>query len=378
MGPGQGKVYFDVFNKPVRFIGTAIDITDLREAELKSARLAAIVETSNDAIVSKTLEGVITSWNQSAERMFGYDSTEMIGRSIFKLIPPDLHQEEIAILAKLRKGEPIVHYETKRQTKSGKLVDVSLTISPLRNASGSIIGSSKIARDITDKKHEEQRKNDFISLISHELKTPLTTLLTYSQLLLLKSVEWKDEFASNTLRNMEMQAKRMNNIIGEFLDVARLQEGKLILKKETFDIAELIKEAAESIRILSSHHTIILNASSSVFVYADKNKIRHVLDNLLSNAVKYSNKNSTITITLNQIKNGVEVSVADQGVGIALKDQQKLFERFYRVENEKVKDVKGYGIGLYLVSEFLNLHGSTIKVESSENAGSTFSFILNI
>ena len=282
------------------------------------------------------------------------------------------------LLAKLRKGERIQHHETKRLTKAGELRDISLTISPLKDAAGNIIGSSKIARDITDKKQEEQRKTDFVSLISHELKTPLTTLLTYSQLLLLKSEEGKDEFTTTALRKMETQAKRMTSMIGEFLDLARLEEGKFLLRKEVFEIGSLLREVAEGASILAPHHTIVLKNDGTIYVDADKNKITHVLENLVSNAIKYSPEYSSITLSAECINDKVQIAVQDEGVGIAAKDQQKLFERFYRVENDKIKDVKGYGIGLYLVAAFLNLHGSIIKVQSEENSGSTFYFTLDI
>ncbi len=153
-----------------------MDITDLKQAEEKSAKLAAIIESSDDAIISKTLESVITSWNESAERMFGYTADEIIGETIYKLIPPDRQEEEPKILARLKSGERVEHFETKRLRKDGRLIDVSLSISPVKDKQGNIIGLSKIARDITEKKLDETRKNDFIGMASHELKTPLTSL----------------------------------------------------------------------------------------------------------------------------------------------------------------------------------------------------------
>lgn len=374
---GQGKVYFNLLNEPVRFIGTVLDITETRNADLKSARLAAIVATSNDAIISKSVDGIITTWNQAAENLFGYTESEIIGESIFKLIPADRHKEELDILAKLRMGERIRDYETKRVTKSGRLLDISLTIAPIRDVTGKIIGSSKIARDITHKKQEDQRKSDFIALVSHELKTPLTTLLTYSQLLL-QSSEQQDTFTTTALRKMETQAKRMNAMISEFLDLSRLEDGKLQLSKEVFNIGKLIEEVVEEQRILASDRKIIFCNNAPFDVCADKNKIGHVIMNLVTNAVKYSAKGAIVNVTTEHLGNKIRISVTDVGVGIAASDQQKLFERFYRVENEKIKEVKGYGIGLYLVSEFLKLHGTNIDVKSQENVGSTFSFVLDI
>jgi len=152
----QGKVYKNVDGQPDRFIGTVLDITDAMEANKKSATLAAIIATSDDAIISKTLDSVVTSWNEAAERMFGYTASEIIGQSIVILIPPDRQDEEPLILDRVKSGERVEHFETKRITKHGQLIDVSLTISPIKGENGSIIGLSKIARDITDKKNAEQ------------------------------------------------------------------------------------------------------------------------------------------------------------------------------------------------------------------------------
>ncbi|WGQ10809.1 PAS domain S-box protein [Pedobacter gandavensis] len=157
----------------------ARDITYLKQAETNSAILSAIIASSDDAIISKDLNSIITSWNPSAERIFGYSAAEMIGESILKLIPQDRKSEESMILSKLITGERVQNFETKRLNKAGDLIDVSLTISPIKNSQGQITGLSKIARDITDKKLEEQRKHDFIGIVSHELKTPLTSLKSY-------------------------------------------------------------------------------------------------------------------------------------------------------------------------------------------------------
>jgi PAS domain S-box-containing protein len=146
----------------------ALDITDIKSAEEKSAKLASIVESSDDAIISKTLDGIITSWNRAAERMYGYDADEMVGQSILKLIPEDRKDEEPMIIDQIKKGLRVTHFETRRVTRDGKELDVSLTISPIRDSNGEITGVSKIARDISEKKQDELRKSDFIGMVSHE------------------------------------------------------------------------------------------------------------------------------------------------------------------------------------------------------------------
>ncbi|MDP9079659.1 MAG: PAS domain S-box protein [Bacteroidota bacterium] len=240
----QGKVYLNSGGLAERFIGTVIDITENKLALEKIAKLAAIVDSSDDAIISKNFDSIITSWNDSAERMFGYTAAEMIGQSILKLIPADRQEEEPEILARLKTGQRMEHFETKRLTKYGTLLDVSLTISPIKDAEGNIIGLSKIARDITEKKQEEMRKNDFIAMVSHELKTPLTSMKSYLQVLLSLAKKDGHEFRINALTRAETQAQKMTVMINDFLNLARLEEGKIALHKTRFELHPLIEEIA--------------------------------------------------------------------------------------------------------------------------------------
>jgi two-component system sensor histidine kinase VicK len=349
-----------------------------RSMEEKSATLSAIIKSSDDAIVSKTLEGIITSWNNSAERIFGFNEQEMIGQPILKIIPEDRQDEEVEILSKLRQGIRVDHFETKRLTKNGNLLDVSLTISPVRDTSGAIIGLSKIARDITEKKLEEQRKNNFVAMVSHELKTPLTAITAYIQILLQVSKKDSNPFYSTTLTRAEAQAKKMITMIQDFLSLARLEEGKIQINKEKFELHPLIKELVEDAQFLTRKHTINLVSCDDIWIYGDPEKLGHVIINLLNNAIKYSPEGGAITIHCEKQYNYIKISVKDEGVGINPIDQKRLFERFYRVNNDKIKTVSGFGIGLYLASEILRFHDSKIEVVSQEGIGSTFWFSLNI
>jgi PAS domain S-box-containing protein len=356
----------------------ALDITDIKQAEEKSAKLAAIIESSDDAIISKTLDSIITSWNDSAERMFGYTADEMIGQSILKIIPPDRKDEEPQILSRLRKGERVEHFETKRITKDNTLLDISLSISPVKDPRGNIIGLSKIARDITEKKQEEQRKNDFIAMVSHELKTPLTSVKSYVQVLLERAKKDNDRFMITALSRADVQTRKMTTMIHDFLSLARLQDGKISLRKEPFDLKQLIEEVAGDTQFLTSNHSVELKDCRQITINADRDKIAQVIMNLLSNAIKYSPDGGTITMGCEKKDGTVKVYVQDEGIGISLTDQKRLFERFYRVQNLKIKTVSGFGIGLYLVSEILRYHDSNIEVESKEGVGSTFYFLLPV
>ena len=354
----------------------ALDITSIKDAEEKSAKLAAIIASSYDAIISKTLNGIITSWNDSAERTFGYAPHEMIGEPILKLIPEDRKQEEAHILSRLRKGERVEHFETKRVKKDGSLLDVSLTISPIKDSSGNIIGLSKIARDITERKQEEQRKNDFVAIVSHELKTPLTSITGYIQLMLLKLRKDGNEQQLEILGKAENQARKMTAMIQDFLDLAKMEDGKIRLNYTAFDLKPLIEEIVADAQFKSPNHHICISIDTQINMYADRDKIGQVLINLLSNAIKYSPKGGNISITGKIKAQKVTIAVTDEGLGISMADQKRLCDRFYRVNNDLAKSVSGFGIGLYLVSEILRYHQSKIIVESKEGFGSTFSFSL--
>ena len=351
-------------------------ISAYQTAEEREAILSAIVDFSDDAIISKDLNGIVTSWNKSAERIFGYTALEMIGKPILTLIPDDRLEEETLILSRLRSGERVDHFETKRRKKDGRIVDVSLTISPIKNVDGKITGVSKIARDITDKKLEEQRKYDFIAIVSHELKTPLTSVKSYIQLALNKAKERADKFAVNVLTRADLQTSKMTTMIHDYLNVARLEQGKMTLSLTAFSLNDLMEEVISDALILAPDHLLDYSGCPDVELYADRDKICQVMMNLLNNASKYSSTGTTIKINCSLEQGQVIFSVTDQGVGISPTDQVHLFERFYRVSNKNTMEVSGFGIGLYLVAEIIKLHGSSIKLVSEIGEGTTFSFSL--
>lgn len=371
----HGTVYFDQ-GVAVRFIGTVLDVTDIKAAEEQSAKLAAIIQSSDDAIISKTFDSVITSWNNAAERIFGYTAGEMIGESIYKLIPEELHHEEPQIIARLRSGDRIQHYETKRQTKDGRLIDVSLTISPIRDRQGNIIGLSKIARDITEKKLDETRKGDFIGMVSHELKTPLTSLSAILQVANTKLKSSDDRFLVNAMEKAGQQVKRMTAMINGFLNISRLESGKINIDKQAFDIGSLIADIIDETSLTVSADLIRFERHEAVTVNADRDKIGSVISNLISNALKYSPRSTPVEIACTAKNGQVVVSVKDEGMGIKPDDLLKIFDRYYRVEADHMQHISGFGIGLYLSSEIVQRHGGHIWAESEPGKGSTFYFSL--
>lgn len=230
--------------------------------------------------------------------------------------------------------------------------------------------------DITDKKNEEELRNGFISMASHELKTPLTSLQGYLQLLKKKFATEGDAFTRSALSSSERQIRKMSDIISGFLNMSRLESGKFQLTLKPIELSQHIATTIQEFKLLNPGVNIQFQKEQPVQVDADAEKLEHVLVNLLSNAVKYSKKGTTISVSYVVYHDSVAVSVKDDGVGIHKNDLGKLFDRFYRSENAKDQHISGFGIGLYLCYEIVRLHGGNIEVESEPGKGSTFRFTL--
>jgi len=351
-----------------------------RETEKDLLRLAAIVADSDDAIVSKTLDGIINSWNRSAEKMFGYTAQEAIGKHIYLIIPEELRDEENDILRRLRNGEHIDHFETQRMHKDGTRIDVSLSISPIKNKEGWIIGASKIARDITERKQIqrrfEQRKDEFISMTSHELKTPVTSLKGFAHVLQRRMTRQGDEQGLHYLSRINAQLDKLIKIISDLLDISRMQTGQLVFRNEVFDLDKLIYETVENVQVATTTHQFLVEGSTQACVIGDKDRLSQVFINLFTNAVKYSPKAGKVIVRLSQEQEMVIVSVQDFGIGIDPSYHQKIFERFYQVTDPEERTYPGLGIGLYISRQIIEQHHGQISVQSRKGEGSTFSVAL--
>lgn len=233
-----------------------------------------------------------------------------------------------------------------------------------------------VINEITEKKLDEIRKNDFIAMVSHELKTPLTSIKAYIQLMQRKFAEAENDTYSKMLDKADLQIRKMAAMINGFLDFSRLESGKIHIKSETFDLALLLKEAKEESMATVTSHILIFNPIESVKVNADRNKIGQVIHNLISNAVKYSPKDTSITISCTADNEFAYVHVKDQGQGIKPEDAAHIFDRYYRVESDDTHNISGFGIGLYLCSEIINHHNGDISVKSYPGEGSDFVFSL--
>lgn len=364
------------------------DITLRKDIELKQAMLAAIVDSSDDAIISKTTDGIITSWNHSASKMFGYSEEEAIGKHISIIIPPDRLEEETVIIENIRKGNKVDHFETERLSKDGITKSISVTVSPIKDNKGIIIGASKTARDISAKieakkqqelynqkiKELNQQRDEFMVMASHELKTPVTVILANLQILkLLLEGDTHNSFVDKTLKQM----MKLSDLIGSMFEVSKIQAGKLILNKTSFDIDLLLKEVAANMQQTTLTHRILYKDNPGITILADNYKIEQVVVNLVNNAIKYMTEPGDIHLRIDKIKNDLVFCVSDKGVGIPEKDIQNIFQRFYRVSGS-ASSFTGSGVGLYISSEIINAHGGKLWAESELGKGSTFYFSIPI
>ena len=364
------------------------------------AYLAAIVESSDDVIVSKTLEGIIISWNPAAERILGYTAAEAIGKHIRLIIPPDRWAEEDEVLASLRRGERVSHFETVRRTKDGRLLTLSLTVSPVKDQTGRIIGASKVARDITERKQAEQErerlllleresrrqaeqanriKDEFLAVVSHELRTPLNAIVGWASLLRMRKLDDQTDRAIETiLRNAQTQTQ----LIADLLDVSRIVSGQLRLNIRPFQLISVIEAAIEVVRPAAESKSIRLQSlfdPAAGPVGGDPDRLQQVFWNLLSNAVKFTPKGGRVQIRLQRINSHIEVVVCDTGKGIEPKLLPHIFDRFYQGDSTTTREESGLGLGLSITRHLVELHGGVVSVYSAgEGRGAEFTVKLPI
>jgi len=233
-----------------------------------------------------------------------------------------------------------------------------------------------VVHDITVHKQDELRKNDFIAMVSHELKTPLTSMQGYVQLLALRAKNDEDTFSMSKLEKVHSQVKKMTTLINGFLNTSSFEAGKIYLNEQRFEINDLLNEVVEEVTLITANHNFVVMPSPKVSVKADRDKIGQVINNFLTNAVKYSPKGKNIDISCKESHGNIQVSVKDQGIGIKPQDQEKLFDRYYRIESVQNQTISGFGLGLYLSAEIIHRHKGKVWVESEMGKGSTFYFSL--
>ncbi len=375
------------------------DITERRRAEIAAAQLAAIVESSDDAIVGKNLNGVITSWNTGAEAVFGYTSAEMVGNSIMRLIPADRQQEELDIIGRIRRGEPVRHFETVRVRKDGSLIDVSVTVSPIRGASGVIVGASKVARNITSRKKAEaeiKRLNlelerrvsertaelesanreleAFSYSVSHDLRAPLRAVDGFSQAVL-------DDYASllppqgqRYLRTVRSSAQHMGALIDDLLQIARLSRHGL--RKKSISTDELVREILDEQAAVAKERNVQIEIGPLPPSMGDPVLLRQVWGNLLSNALKYTRLQTAPRVDIGFVDTDGVVAyfVRDNGTGFDMRYADRLFGVFQRLHRSE--DFEGTGVGLAIVKRIVERHGGKVWADAKLDEGATFFFTL--
>jgi PAS domain S-box-containing protein len=370
------------------------------EVELEG-HFRAIVESSDDAIVSKDLNGIVKSWNRGAERLFGWTAEEMIGQSLLRIIPPERPDEEPSILARLRRGERVDHFETVRVHKDGSRLDISVTISPIRDPLGRIIGASKVARDITAMKraaaerdrllaseqaarqsaeHANRMKDEFLATVSHELRTPLNAILGWSQLL--KSGTCGEEELGEAVDTIERNARLQNQLIEDLLDMSRIISGKMRIDMQPVDLSQVIHNALAAVRPAADAKSIDLKLSidpNAPSIDGDANRLQQVLWNLLSNSIKYTPRGGWVEVSLRAMGEQLELSVKDNGQGISPEFLPRLFMRFSQADSTTTRRHGGLGLGLALVRHLTELHGGSIRATSAgAGQGSTFTVSLPV
>ncbi len=363
------------------------DVTERRRATEAQARLAAIVASSDDAIVGKDLTGIITDWNAGAERVFGYTRKEAIGRSILMLLPPERQHEEAKILATLRRGDRIDHFETVRVRKDGTRIDVSVSVSPIKDDTGRIVGAAKIARDVTERRLIEaerdrllaaeqaaraqaeeasRAKDEFLSMVSHELRTPLAAILGWAAVLRQGSLS--PERQRRALETIERSGRVQSELIEDLLDVSRIISGRLRLTLRPTSIRAVVEAAVDAARPEASAAGVrlVTHLDTNARVAGDEVRLQQVVSNVLGNAIKFTPRDGRIDVDVGVAPGGdtVRITVQDTGRGITPDFLLHVFEPFRQAEDVKSRKKGGLGLGLAIARHLVQEHRGRIVVES--------------
>jgi PAS domain S-box-containing protein len=366
---------------------------------LVSDHLAAIVEFSGDAIIGKDLNGIITSWNKGAENLFGYTAGEIVGASVTRLIPAERQREEDSILGRIQRGEKVDHFETVRQGKDGRLIDVSITTSPIRDGAGHVVGASKMARDITERKRAqealrelnaglEKRVRDrtaeleasnkeleaFSYSVSHDLRAPLRAIDGFSLALLEDYAGKLDETAQGFLRRIRVGSQRMAELIDDLLNLSRITRAEM--RRNSVDLTAMAEEIVAELRLAHPERQVGLVVAPGLAASADAPMLRVVLNNLLGNAWKFTGRCAQARIEVGEREqDGQRVFfVRDNGAGFDMAYVGKLFGAFQRLHS--VQEFEGTGIGLALVQRIIHRHGGRVWAEGAVEKGATFYFTI--
>jgi PAS domain S-box-containing protein len=368
---------------------TIRDVTERKKAEELRSQLAAIVDSSDDAIIGKSLDGTIRSWNKGAERIFGYAAKEVIGQPISLLLPPGRQGEEPAIVERLKRGERVEPFETVRRQKDGHDIDVAVTISPIHDSRGKVIGASKVARDISDRKRAEEtvarakeateaanrELEAFSYSVAHDLRAPLRGIDGFSQALLEDYSAKLDEDGQRYLGRVRESAQHMAQLIESLLSLARITRSEL--QRERVDLSDLARTKAERLKASQPDRNVEFLIGKGLTAVGDGSLLDVMLENLLGNAWKFTRNQPKACIEFASTRqNGQAVFlVRDNGAGFDMAYASKLFGVFQRLHTSE--EFEGTGIGLATVQRIIRRHDGRIWAEGKVASGATFFFTLN-
>jgi PAS domain S-box-containing protein len=347
--------------------------------------LAAIVESTEDAVIATDLDGTITSWNGGAEELYGHRADEVIGRSVLLIVPNERREVVAETMEIARRGGHIDRHDATGVHKNGTSVDVALTVSPIRDDQGRVVGTATIARDISQRvahqaelaaqnerlRELDRLKDDFVASVSHELRTPLTSIRGYLELV--RDDGGLDDEQQRMLAIVDRNAARLLRLVSDLLFVAQLDAGKLTIERGRVDLATLAAESIEAARPRADGASVGLELDADqVIVDGDRSRLGQVLDNLLSNAIKFTAAGGRVRVSVVQDGRVVRIAVADTGMGIPEEECGRLFERFFRTSSATRAAVPGTGLGLTIVQAIAASHDGRVSVESRVGAGTTF------
>jgi PAS domain S-box-containing protein len=362
----------DPAGRPQSLIGIVEDITHLKQAEEAQGRLAAVVASSEDSIISMTLDGVVLTWNQGAERMYGYTADEMIGSTTIMLIPLDRFGEGSTLCERIRKGERIEHFETIRERKDGTVFNASIAMSPIVDMRGKIVGASKITRDITHSKTEtvleetNRHKDELLSMLTHELSSPpaqmrQAAIISKRDGATEAQKRWSDDVINR-------QVRRMSSLLDDWLDISRIVRGTLKLRPEMTRLATVVQaavEAAHSVIEAKRHILTIVTNDQHAQILADPLRLAQILSALLTNAATYTDPEGQIQLRVECTPQSILIKVKDSGIGLPAGATSSVFEIFSRVKSTEDKGEGSLGIGLALAKGLVELHAGRISASSA-------------
>jgi PAS domain S-box-containing protein len=378
----KGKVFYSEYHTPVKLIGTTRNITAERNyqqtLEEREQKFRLLADSMPQLVWTGDVQGNINYYNQSVYNYTGFTEAQVMGEGWLSIVHPDDREENLrAWLHAVTTGTNYI-FEHRLGLANGQYRWQLSRAIPQRDAQGNIRMWVGTSTDIQEIREMDEQKDLFIGMASHELKTPVTTIKGYVQLLQAMYAEGADIFLQDSLGTIGRQVASLTTLITDLLDLSKIKAGGLQLVREDFDINEMAEEIIANAKQVNPGHCISFSQAPATIVQGDKDRLGQVLVNFLTNAVKYSPDSRSILVKTALDGDNVIVSVQDAGIGISKGDQQKIFERFYRVEGRNEKTFPGFGIGLFIAAEIIKKHNGNIGVESQQGRGSTFYFSIPI